>query len=80
MSSLRGKRGKSFLALTQLNHAKAAFLLIPLPELMDGIVGDLQTKANIMFKDVHAQLLDIDANYTLPSREGILGSEKWCRQ
>ena len=67
-SSSKDELGKSFLALTQSNHAKAAFLLVSLPESMNNIVDNLQTKPNLTFEDVHARLLDLNANHTLPSK------------
>ena len=35
---------------------------------MNNIVDNLQTKANLTFEDVHARLLDLNANHTLPSK------------
>ena len=67
-SSSKDELGKSFLTLTQSNHAKAAFLLVSLPESMNNIIDNLQTKANPTFGNVHARLLDLNANHTLPSK------------
>ena len=35
---------------------------------MNNIVDNLQTKDNLTLKDVHARLLDLNANHTLPNK------------
>jgi len=37
---------------------------------MDNIIDNLQTKDNLTYDDVHARLLDLNANHTLPKGKG----------
>jgi len=67
-SNTRDELGRCLQTLTRSNHAKAAFLLVSLPESMNNIIDNLQTKGDLTFEDVHARLLDPSANHSLGNK------------
>ena len=67
-SSTKDELGRCLQALTRSNHAKAAFLLVSLPESMNNIIDNLQTKGDLTFEDVHSRLLDLNANHSLGNK------------
>jgi len=64
-SSTKDELGLCLQALNRFNNAKAAFLLVSLPELMNNIIDNLQTQGDRTFEDVHSRLLDLNANRSL---------------
>jgi len=58
----KGQLGRSLRTLAECNHSKAGFLLISLPESMNNIIDNLQTKGDLTFEDVHSRLLDLRAS------------------
>jgi len=67
-ASTKGELGRCLETLTRSNHAKAAFLLVSLPESMNNIIDNLQPKGDLTFKDVHSRLLDLNANHSLGNK------------
>jgi hypothetical protein len=67
-SNTRDELGRCLQTLTRSNHAKAAFLLVSLPESMNNIIDNLQTKGDLTFEDVHSRLLDLNANHSFGNR------------
>jgi len=73
----KGQLGRSLRTLAECNHSKAGFLLISLPESMNNIIDNLQTKGDLTFEDVHSRLLDLSANHSSGSgREKAYRVEK----
>ena len=94
--SQQGKEelSKTLQALTASSEAKAAFLLVSLPSLMDNIVDNLRTKERVTYEDVRAKPLDLSANkaiagnsktiYRIQKSPKTIGNEEkdctWCRK
>jgi len=91
-SNTKDELSRCLQTLTRPNHAKAAFLLLSLPELMNNIIDNLQTKGDLTFEDVRFRLLDLSANHSLGNKgEKAYGVEKsgknkgpeectWCKK
>ena len=67
-SNTKDELGRCLQTLTRSNHAKAAFLLVSLPESMNNIIDNLQTKGDLTFENVHFRLLDLSANHSLGNK------------
>src|SRR6185503_15772708 len=52
---------------------KASFLMLSLPEDMDNIVDNLQTKSNITYDDVYTKLMDLNSSFSSSASKALSG-------